>query len=231
MQAKSSLDFRDAGIREKGFLMMGDIPPKNFDKPVRPSGVYTPRTMLGPKPLPRAEIIMARDRHHAAAEFSHKREGSWQTHFHASRTREGALVRFYMAGHINADQLADANEIASVTERIQREVGCGIVNYEPRIDRSMNVPTVLIEGIRWVRLEMAYGWWRVRAPKPIAAVLDMLAGDPMAYSTAAKIHRIHKRKARRILIDAIDLWPNAKDWAERQVDEADLHAAAAGLLA
>lgn len=212
-----------------------------FGPPVAPSGLdrwrggdglteekYRPAAVQA---AGKHEVILARDRIHAAADFSHKREGTFQTHFHASRTREGALVRLYMAGHINADQLADANEISSVTERFHREVGCGIVNYEPRIDRSMNIPTILIEGIRWVRLEMAYGWWRQRAPKPIAAVLDMLAGDPMAYSTAARVHRIHKRKARRILIDAIDLWPNAKDWAEKQVDEGDLAAAAAGLLA
>lgn len=178
----------------------------------------------------KSEDYLRRERLQAEARWSHKNEGTAQTHDYASRTREGALVRLYTAGSITADQLEHANEIGSVIERIHADVHMGIINYEPRIDRSTNQPILLLESIRWVRLEMAYGWWRPRAPSPIAAVIAMLGPDPMPFSTAALVHRMHKRKARRILIDAIDLWPEAKDWAERQVDDGDLAAAHYGLL-
>ncbi len=178
----------------------------------------------------RAEAKMAEQRIAAQDRWSHKNEGTPQTHEHASRVNQGALARMFMSGAITADQLAWAVEIGEAAESIERDVAVRIVSYEPRIDRAGSARDVLVEGIKRVRREVAYSWWRTRIPSPQRAVLDMLVGEPKAFSSVARQYRIHKRKARRILIDAIDMWPEAQDYAAGEVDAASLAAAHAGLV-
>jgi hypothetical protein len=54
-------------------------------------------------------------------------------------------------------------------------------------------------------------------------VLDMLIGDPIGFTVAARRHHVHHRKARRELIAAIDRWPQCKVKAYRPVDEEDFN--------
>jgi hypothetical protein len=49
-------------------------------------------------------------------------------------------------------------------------------------------------------------------------------GDPKSYSTVAVDYRMGKRRARKLLISAIDLWPKALDEAEIEVDDETLAA-------
>jgi hypothetical protein len=69
---------------------------------------------------------------------------------------------------------------------------------------------------------MAYTHWRQMLTAPKRLVLDMLLGDPIGYTVAARRHRVHWKRARRELIAAIDRWPNCADWAYRTVTDEDL---------
>jgi hypothetical protein len=162
--------------------------------------------------------------------WDHKNEGTPETHENAARTRQGALARLFMAGHINADQLGWAAEIAAVAESIEADVAVRGASYEMRVDYSGSGRNTIVEGIMRVRREVAYGWWRDRIPEPRRGVLDMLVGEPVSYSTIAIQYRMGKARARRLLIDALDLWPDAMRYAEREVDDATIAAATAGIL-
>lgn len=175
-------------------------------------------------------LRLAADRARMLDAWDHKREGTPETHDHASRQVQGAIARMFQDGHIDADQLGWAAEIASVAEGIERDVGVRSASLEMKVDCSGSGKNVLVEGIMRVRREIAYGWWRQRIPHPRPAVLDMLIGEQISYSRAARRWRMGKSRARMILIDSIDLWPEAMDHAERTVDDGDLAAAHAGLM-
>ena len=175
------------------------------------------------------EIIMARDRAIIHDRWSHKNEGTPETHEHASKVSLGSLSRLYMSGRITIDQLAWAVEIATVAEYIERDVAIRIVSYEPRIDNQASSRDVLVESIIRVRQEVAYGYWRKRIPEPKRAVLDMLIGHVKSLTAVASAYSISRRRVRRLLISAIDLWPDAMDFAQDQIDVGELAAAHAGL--
>lgn len=178
----------------------------------------------------RAEQRMIEDRGKKESRWSHKNDGTAQTHEHAARMTQGPLARMYMAGDLSADQLAWAVEIGETAELIERDVAVRVVSYEPRIDCQASGRDVLVEGIMRIRREWAYSRWRAELPSPPRAVLDMLVGEPVAFSTIAQRYRIHKRKARRMLIDAIDRWPTWMEQAEDEIDAASVAAAHGGLI-
>lgn len=161
--------------------------------------------------------------------WSHKREGTAQTHEHASKTRQGPLARLYQDGFIDVDQLEWACEIARVAERIESDVAIRTASYETRVDNQGSSKDVLAETITQVRHEVAYGWWRDAIPNPKRAILDMLVGEPKSYSAIAREYRMGQRRARKLLISAIDLWPVALDRAESTIDKEDVQAAHARL--
>lgn len=203
-------------------------------KPPRPKQVVATatglrRAMLPSVHRPEAEIDRAlrKQREADADAWSHK-EGTPQTHARAEHST--ALGRLFLSGIIDRDQLAAAEQINAVHEMIERDVGIRVVSYEPRIDCSASGRDALLEGIVMVRREMAYGWWRERLRSPRRAILDMIVGEPTAFSTVARRHRIGKNRAKNLLIHSLNLWGEALDWAAKQVDEADLAAAHAGLL-
>lgn len=152
----------------------------------------------------------------ACARWSHKNEGTAQTHEHAARTKQGAIARLFEAGSIDRDQLAWACEIAEVAEGIERDVGIGIVSYEPRIDDSRygKIAASVAEEVHRIRREVAYTMWRDWLPLPRRAVLDMIVGETKSYKAVARDYRIHQRKTKRQLIEALDRWPDALERAE-----------------
>ena len=170
-----------------------------------------------------------RDRRLSIADgWSHKRDGTPQTH-EAAFTRGNPLLRLFEAGDIERDQLASAEEIGEVMARIERDVSMGAISYEPRVDTSrsncVHASLVFLEGIRWVEMELAYSLWRARLPRPPRLILDMLGAEPIPFSTVALRYGIHKRRAKRLLIDALNRWPEAREDAE-----ATLEAARAGMV-
>lgn len=164
-----------------------------------------------------------------APDWRHKREGTPETHEKAARTVQGALARLYMKGDIDADQLGCAAEIARVHAQIVRDVVPATVSLETRIDQSRHGDGAFFEALGRVRAEVAYTAWRAALPKA-GVVLAMIVED-LGVSVAARRFRMRNARARALLIDALDQWPEHMAHARRAVDAADLAAAQAGLCA
>ncbi|QIG81884.1 hypothetical protein G5C33_10055 [Sphingosinithalassobacter tenebrarum] len=179
--------------------------------------------------LAREERALRKENAAEQERWRHKHTGTPQTHEHASRVNQGALSRLYHNGTIDADQLAAAVEIAGVAERIGADVHVRTASLETRVDRTPVGDGSFFEALGAVRREVAYGAWRKRLGADAAAVLDMIVGDAAGYSVVARRHSMHARRAKRLLIDALDAWPAAMRSACRDVDEATLAAAQAGL--
>jgi hypothetical protein len=160
------------------------------------------------------EAVAVRER------WSHK-QGTPETHEHASRTHQGALAQLHANGTIDNEQLEWAAEIANVHRSIESDVTIGNASLEARVDCSGRGGTVQ-ESIRRVRLHVAYGYWREQLPMPKRLVLDMIVGDAVGYTVAAARYRVHNRKAKRLLLEAIDRWPACVTRAYRSVSEEHL---------
>ena len=154
--------------------------------------------------------------------------GTPETRAKAARLGQGALARMYEGGHLTADELAWSQEIRAVAERIAREVGFGSVSLETRVDESRLGDGSFYEALGAVRAEMAYSKWRASLAFPLP-VLTMIVGD-VAWRSAAERFQIGPAKAKRLLLEALRSWPDYCRDAREAVDEADLHAAHAGLL-
>jgi hypothetical protein len=102
----------------------------------------------------RAELVEPR--------WKHKNEGTPETHEQASRRNQGALVRLYQTGAIDAEQLASAVEIALVHERIGRDVAVRTASLETRVDVTRIGDGGFFERLGQVRREYAYTEWRQR---------------------------------------------------------------------
>lgn len=153
---------------------------------------------------------MLRKRAHAVrTEFREvaNHAGTSETRFNHSRRRPNALLRAHARGDIDDDQLAYAEEIAAVAERIKRDVDVATASLESRVDVSRYNDGSIFEGLRRVRYEWAYTRWREALPAPKGLILDMITGDPLPYSSAARIHGIGHRLAKKRLASALDLWP------------------------
>lgn len=161
-------------------------------------------------------------------DWSHK-QGTPETHAHVAQTREGSLSRLWHTGAIDSDQLAAAVDIATVYERIGADVSVRTASLEARVDHQRHGDG-FYEALGQVRREMAYRrWWR-QVDGPIAAVLDMLVGETVGFTVVARRYRMHNRRAKKLLIDALDLWPRVLGQVCKEVDEATLLAAQAGIL-
>jgi len=162
--------------------------------------------------------------------WKHKNEGTPETHEQASRRNQGALVRLYQTGAIDAEQLAAAVEIAQVAERIAADVTVRTASLETRVDVTRIGDGGFYEKLGQVRREAAYTRWRAQLRMP-APVLDMLVGEPVGFTVVASRYRIHNRKAKQLLIDALDLWPHVLGAVCKEIDEKELAAFHARLAA
>lgn len=139
-------------------------------------------------------------------------------------------MRLYQNETIDAEQLASAVEIATVAERIGRDVAVKTASLETRVDVTRIGDGGFFERLGQVRREYAYTQWRLLLPHP-AAVLDMLVGEPVGFTIVARRYRMHNRKAKQLLIHALDLWPEILGRACKAIDERELAAAHARLAA
>lgn len=174
--------------------------------------------------------MLRRTSRQAAERWAHKNEGTPETHEHASRRHQGALARLYKAGEIDAEQLGSAAEIAAVAERIGADVTVKTASLETRVDVTRIGDGGFFERLGQVRREAAYTRWRAEVEQP-AAVLDMLVGDALGFTIVAARYRMHNRKAKRLLIQALDLWPRILGAVCKEIDEKALAAAHARLAA
>jgi hypothetical protein len=179
------------------------------------------------------EAMLRNDYVLAMARFGHKRNGTTATHDGARRIRQGALARLHTSGAISNDQLGWALEIAAEHERIDAEVAVRSASLETRIDGGRARDDVF-EAIGRVRRAVAYTRWRAglielcrdasrltAASSAASALLDMIVDD-LGVTWAARRLRISVKRMRKLLEDALDLWPKMLKSARDDVDRADL---------
>jgi hypothetical protein len=179
-------------------------------------------------PMRAAEEYVLRHRQAGLQErWGHKREGTPETLEQAARVRQGALARMFAGGHLSIDQLAFASEIRAIAERIGRDVAIGTVSLETRVDNSQGPGAPFEESLGRVRREVAYSRWRaaLRRPGPVLAMVV----DDIAVRTVAQHYRMRDAKARALLVDALDAWPEWCRDARERVNEVDLKLVAARL--
>jgi hypothetical protein len=152
----------------------------------------------------------------------HEAHGTAETLLKAGRVQQGALARLYMNGHLSIDQLAWAQEIRVVAERIGRDVAIGSISLETRVDNGFSGHRLAAESLGRVRSEVAYTRWRAGL-KRAAPVLAMIVED-RACRAVARAFRMRYAAARVLLIDALDAWPDCHGWARDRVDADDLAA-------
>ena len=153
--------------------------------------------------------------------WSHKREATPETLANAGLHHD-ALIQLEANGTIDKEQAEYAAEIANVYRSIEADVAVNIASLEARVDESRSHRHLVGESVRRVRMHRAYTIWRDKLPEPRQMILDMIVGDPIGYTVAAKRYRVHNRKAKRHLIDALDLWPVCVDQAYREVGTDDV---------
>lgn len=167
---------------------------------------------------------------HAAAQtrWSHKRNGTPETHEHASRVRQGALARLYMSGAIDAEQLAAGAEIAAAAALIMREVDVRTANYEPRVTSGRD-GHAFHEALGRVWVEVAYSRWRAELGVLAPIVLSIVIDDLGLVAAAAR-HHVSARKARAVMIDGLQRWIRGFAQTRREVDHETLARAQAAIL-
>jgi hypothetical protein len=150
------------------------------------------------------------------------KKGSPET-LDALGTHSDGLDQLERNGTITKDERECAAQIANVHRSIESDVGVKGASLEARVDNSAR-PPVVAERIHRVRMHRAYTFWRQLLPAPKALVLDMIVGDTLGYTVAARRHRCHKRKAKRLLVEAIRRWPACVAAAFSVVDQVDVDA-------
>lgn len=154
--------------------------------------------------------------------WSHKAVGTPET-WDRDGKHSDALVQMEKNGTITKDEREWAAQIANVHRSIESEVAVKVASLEARVDSSSRPPAVA-ERIHRVRMHRAYTIWRAMLPVPRDLVLDMIVGDAVGYTVAAKRFGVHNRKAKRLLIEAIQRWPLSVAHAFSIVDEAAVNA-------
>jgi hypothetical protein len=168
-----------------------------------------------------SERRLRKERADLVARWKHKNDGTPETHQHAARRNDGALARLYETGAIDAEQLAAAEEINLVAERIAAGVTIKTASLETRVDVTRMGDGGFYERLSQVRHEMAYTRWRHALPAP-APVLAMLTGEHLPLTIAARSFGMGHKRLKRLLIGALDLWPRMLRDAVREVDQGDL---------
>lgn len=177
----------------------------------------------------REQRRLRKDRAEMLKRWSHKREGTPETHEAHRRQRPGAIARLHASGFLNDDELAWSQEIVAAAEQIMADAQVRTASLETRVDTSRH-GDAFYEALGAVRREMAYGRWRsALLPKVAAMVLDVIVRD-VGIARAAGAHGMHVRKARALMVEALHLWAKIHAAVRRDVSAADLAASHAGLL-
>nr|WP_302054066.1 hypothetical protein [Sphingomonas tagetis] len=136
--------------------------------------------------------------------WSHKAVGTPET-WEQDGKHTDALIQMEKNGTITKEQVEHAAQIANVHRSIESDVAVKVASLEARVDSSRRGGAVA-ERIHRVRMHHAYTIWRQTLPLPRELTLDMIVGEE-GYTVVARRYRVHNRKARRLLIVALDRWP------------------------
>jgi hypothetical protein len=146
--------------------------------------------------------------------WSHK-QGTPETHEHVHRDRQrpGSIARLFDAGTIDKDQLAAAQDIADAYRALTADVSVRTASLETRVDGGAH-GRAEEERLGRVHCDLAYTWWRDRIGGAIQAVLLVVVHD-VGLTIVARDGGISMPRARRMLQDALDLWPRARQRTAR----------------
>ena len=139
------------------------------------------------------------------------------------RKTRSALEYMRQQGSLSDEQYYSAQRIAQIAEMIEKQVSLGCASMEARVDCSGSARDALNESLYRVRAEAAYTEWRARLPLPRRMVIDMVTQDA-GLSRIASEHNMGWPKARRILTEALDRWPEIFARYVKQIDAEDLAA-------
>ena len=131
-----------------------------------------------------------------------------------------SLARLCDRGVISDDQLAAAQEIAIISERIGRDVGGSTASLSGRVDCEGSGRDHAIEPLHRIRIERAYSQWRLDLPLPRQMVLDMVKEDHQLAAIASR-HNRGWRTAVEMLKSALNHWPVCKRDAFNNVSQED----------
>lgn len=161
------------------------------------------------------EAVQQRER------WSH-RQGCPET-LDAAGTHDDCFEQLERNGTITKEQKEWATQISNVHRSIEADVAVKGASLEARVDGSSRPPAIA-ERIHRVRMHKAYDYWRKLVPAPKGLVFDMIVGDQIGYTVAAKRYRVHNRKAKRLMLEAIERWPACVAAAFSVVNQADVDA-------
>lgn len=156
--------------------------------------------------------------------WADKRFGTPETWEGAERRHADSLAQLERNGTIDKEQSEWAAEIANVYRSLESDVAIKVASLEARVDQSRRGGEV-VERIRRVRMHLAYSRWRDLIPEPRAMILEMLVGDTIGYTVAAKRYRMGNIRAKRLMVAAIDLWPVCVDAVCKLYSDSDIEAA------
>ena len=216
-------------------LVFGRDPKPVVELPPRPAGMKKDRWRQECRRIRNEAARVAKVDHPFAAEialrdaYPRPERGTPQTQHKANRRPPDPIQVLHGAGAIDDLQKRSAEQIAAVAERIGADVAIPIASLEARVDKSRQGDGGFYERLAIVRMEVAYTRWRAAVPCP-AVVLDMLVGETVGFSVAARRHHMHHRRARRLLMQALDLWPEFVVAVARELDDATLAALHATIL-
>lgn len=160
--------------------------------------------------------------------WHHKNAGTPETHEAHHRRRAGAIARLYASGYLSDDELAWSQEIAAAAERIMAVAKVRTCSLEARVDDARH-DHAFHEALGAVWSEMAYSRWRAQIGARATMLLDVIVHD-VGLVRAAAAHGMHVRRARKMLVDGLHLWARIHMHVRREVSEADVTAAQAGLF-
>ena len=191
----------------------------------RPPPVTTATRQRGKRRVVKTPVELASDVERVIAEREAGKitQATPQTEAAYLRAHAGSLAQLRQNGTIDAGQLVYAEQIRLAAEEQGADVAVGIVDYEPRIATTQRGPSEqIIESLSEARRSVAYGLWRQAIPDPKGVIFDMLTGPVVGYTVAAKRYKMGNGRAKRLLIAAIDLWPECMDQAVAIVTRASL---------
>jgi len=193
-------------------LVLGNkLPPEPMPK--KPAGMSKQEWRIE-----RGRIQRERDAAKREADRFLGRAGTPETLAQVEGTHTGSLEQLERNGTLTKDQREWAAQISNVHRSIESDTTVKIASFEARVDQSVRSPAIA-ERIHRVRMHRAYTFWRGMLPAPKAIVLDMIVGDAIGYTVAARRHRVHNRKALRLLVEAINRWPLSVAQAFSVIDQ------------
>ena len=154
-------------------------------------------------------------------EFVTHAETATKAMAHKRRQSRSALEYMRGRGSLTDEQFYSAQQIAQLAEQIERTVAVSCASLEARVDCSGSARNAVNESLYRVRAEGAYTEWRAGLPLPRRMFIDMVTQDAGLSAIAAE-HGMGWPKAKEMLLDALDAWPEIFAKYVKAIEQEDL---------